>query len=87
MTEPPSIATPYWIRDDLTIDPDVTLEGSSAVDRIVASSTSHDWGHQQATHDETVEGMTPQLSALLNFLRPSTDSILFHGGDASQLTI
>ena len=41
--QPLSIVTPYWTSDDVTTDPDVTLEGSSTVDRIVASSTMHDW--------------------------------------------
>lgn len=42
-TQPLSMVTPYWTSEDVTTDPDVTLEGSSAVDRIAASSTMHDW--------------------------------------------
>lgn len=52
--QPLSMVTPYWTSDEVTTDPDVTLEGSSPVDRIVASSTMHDWNTEQRSGDPQI---------------------------------
>lgn len=68
-TQPLSIETPCWTSDDVTIDPDVTLEGSSTVDRIVAYSTTHDWNERTTTARKSVAHTRKNCFSFCLFLK------------------
>lgn len=70
--QPRSTVTPSWRSDDVMEEPQVTLDGSSAVDRIVAFSTAHDW---RTTAISKTGGRGDKMNSLKHAKRKRTPSL------------